>query len=95
MRVELSALFIVTGRRVDGAGTERAGRRDRWRSIQAAGAASAGLAFSSGPPAGSPAFTIAVDNSTTYQQMDGVGASLTDSAGWVLWNKATAAQRMR
>lgn len=25
--------------------------------------------------------------------MDGVGASLTDSAGWVLWNKLTASQR--
>ena len=38
-------------------------------------------------------FTIAVDGSTTYQQMDGVGASLTDSAAWVLWNKLTGPQR--
>jgi glucosylceramidase len=54
---------------------------------------SPGLTFAPGPPAGSPAFTIAVDSSTTYQQMDGVGASLTDSAGWVLWNKLTESQR--
>jgi glucosylceramidase len=52
-----------------------------------------GLAFSPGPPAGSPAFTIAVNSSSTYQQMDGVGASLTDSAGWVIWNKLTAAEQ--
>ncbi len=52
---------------------------------------SPGLAFTPGPP-GSPAFTIAVDGSTTYQQMDGVGASLTDSAGWVLWNTLTESQ---
>ncbi len=51
-----------------------------------------GLAFVPGPPPGSPTFTIAVDNATTYQQMDGVGASLTDSAGWVLWNKLTGSQ---
>jgi glucosylceramidase len=54
---------------------------------------SPGLTLAPGPPAGSPAFTIAVDSSTTYQQMDGVGASLTDSAGWVLWNKLTESQR--
>jgi glucosylceramidase len=52
-----------------------------------------GLAFSPGAPAGSPIFTIAVDPTTTYQQMDGVGASLTDSAGWVLWNKLAEPQR--
>ncbi len=54
---------------------------------------SPGLTFAPGPPAGSPAFTIAVDSNTTYQQLDGVGASLTDSAGWVLWNKLTESQR--
>ena len=54
---------------------------------------SPGLAFAPGPPAGSPAFSIAVDGNTTYQQMDGVGASLTDSAGWVLWNKLAESQR--
>ncbi|HXM42911.1 MAG TPA: glycoside hydrolase family 30 beta sandwich domain-containing protein [Bryobacteraceae bacterium] len=54
---------------------------------------SPGLTFAPGPPAGSPAFTIAVDGSTMYQQMDGVGASLTDSAGWVIWNDLTEPQR--
>ena len=54
---------------------------------------SPGLAFAPGSPAGSPAYTISVDSNTIYQQMDGVGASLTDSSGWVLWNKLTAAQR--
>ncbi|HLY18664.1 MAG TPA: glycoside hydrolase family 30 beta sandwich domain-containing protein [Bryobacteraceae bacterium] len=53
----------------------------------------AGLVFTPGAPAGSPAFTIAVNPGTQYQQMDGVGASLTDSAGWVLWNKLTGSQR--
>jgi glucosylceramidase len=52
-----------------------------------------GLTFAPGSPTGSPAFTIAVDSGTTYQQMDGVGASLTDSAGWVLWNKLPESQR--
>jgi len=52
-----------------------------------------GLTFAPGAPTGSPAFTIAVDNGLTYQQMDGVGASLTDSAGWVLWNKVPTSQR--
>lgn len=51
------------------------------------------LAFTPGPPAGSPAYSIAVDDGTTYQQMDGVGASITDSAGWVLWNKLSEAER--
>ncbi|MGA2736293.1 MAG: glycoside hydrolase family 30 beta sandwich domain-containing protein [Bryobacteraceae bacterium] len=54
---------------------------------------SPGLAFAPGAPAGSPAFTIAVDASTKYQQMDGVGASLTDSAAWVLWNDLAQPQR--
>jgi glucosylceramidase len=52
-----------------------------------------GLTFAPGAPAGSPAFTIAVDSDTTYQQMDGVGASLTDSAGWVVWNDLPESQR--
>jgi glucosylceramidase len=54
---------------------------------------SPGLTFAPGPPAGSPAFTIVVDGNTTYQQLDGAGASLTDSAGWVIWNKLTDSQR--
>ncbi len=51
------------------------------------------LSFTPGAPSGSPAFTIAVDSTKTYQQMDGVGASLTDSAGWVLWNNLPQSQR--
>jgi glucosylceramidase len=54
---------------------------------------SPGLTFAPGPPPGSTAFTIAVDNGTTYQQLDGVGASLTDSAAWVLWNDLSESQR--
>ena len=41
----------------------------------------------------SPALTIAVDDSRKYQQMDGFGASLTDSSAWLLWHKLTAQQR--
>jgi len=44
-----------------------------------------GPSFSPGAPAGSPAFIITVDDSVTLQQMDGVGASLTDSAGADIW----------
>lgn len=36
---------------------------------------------------------IAVDDSVSYQQMDGFGASLTDSAAWVVSNKLSAAQQ--
>ena len=54
---------------------------------------SAGLAFAAGAPPGSPAFTIAVNAANTYQQMDGVGASLTDSSAWVIWNKLNDSQR--
>ena len=54
---------------------------------------SPGLTFTPGAPAGSPAYTIAVNSGTTYQPMDGVGASLTDSAGWVIWNKLNASQQ--
>lgn len=38
-------------------------------------------------------FVISVDPTTTYQQMDGVGASLTDSSAWVIWNKLDSSQR--
>jgi glucosylceramidase len=41
----------------------------------------------------SPALTIEVDDSRKYQQMDGFGASLTDSSAWLLWHKLTKSQR--
>jgi glucosylceramidase len=37
--------------------------------------------------------TIVVDGSKKYQQIDGFGASLTDSSAWLLWHKLTAQQR--
>ncbi|HTS36904.1 MAG TPA: glycoside hydrolase family 30 beta sandwich domain-containing protein [Candidatus Solibacter sp.] len=39
------------------------------------------------------ATVITVNDATTYQQMDGFGASLTDSAAWVVWNKLTPDQQ--
>lgn len=36
---------------------------------------------------------ITVDPSTQYQQMDGVGGSLTDSSAWLIWNKLSASQQ--
>ena len=41
----------------------------------------------------SPALTIAVDETRKYQQMDGFGASLTDSSAWLLSHKLTDPQR--
>src|SRR5258705_635381 len=41
----------------------------------------------------SPALTIAVDETGKYQQMDGFGASLTDSSAWLLSHKLTDQQR--
>jgi glucosylceramidase len=41
----------------------------------------------------SPSLTIAVDDSRKYQQIDGFGASLTDSSAWLLWHKLTDPQR--
>jgi glucosylceramidase len=41
----------------------------------------------------SPALTITVDDTKKYQQMDGFGASLTDSSGWLLSHKLTDQQR--
>jgi glucosylceramidase len=41
----------------------------------------------------SPSLTIAVDDARKYQQMDGFGASLTDSSAWLLWHKLTDQQR--
>jgi glucosylceramidase len=49
------------------------------------------LEFSSGGQSSS--LVITVDDTTTYQPIDGVGASLTDSSAWVIWNKLDAAQQ--
>jgi len=40
-----------------------------------------------------PALTIEIDDSVKYQQVDGFGASLTDSSAWLLSQKLTPAQR--
>ncbi|HEX8925809.1 MAG TPA: glucosylceramidase, partial [Terriglobales bacterium] len=42
---------------------------------------------------GSAPKTIPVDDTKTYQQVEGFGASLTDSAAWLIYNKLTEAQR--
>jgi glucosylceramidase len=41
----------------------------------------------------SPSLTITVDDTRKYQQMDGFGASLTDSSAWLLSHKLTDRQR--
>ncbi len=41
----------------------------------------------------SPSLTITVDDTRKYQQMDGFGASLTDSSAWLLSHKLTDLQR--
>jgi len=47
--------------------------------------------FSSG---GQPtSLVITVDATTTYQTIDGFGASLTDSSAWLIWNKLDVAQQ--
>src|SRR5260370_11326135 len=48
------------------------------------------LQFSPSQPSGR---AIRVDSSRTYQQIDGFGASLTDSSAWLLSKKLTPAQR--
>src|SRR5690242_3362361 len=40
-----------------------------------------------------PNLTITVNDAVRYQQIDGFGASLTDSSAWLLWNKLTEPQR--
>jgi len=40
-----------------------------------------------------PALTIEVNDSVNYQQIDGFGASLTDSSAWLISQKLTEAQR--
>jgi glucosylceramidase len=47
--------------------------------------------FSSGGQATS--LIITVDQGTTYQPIDGFGASLTDSSAWVIWNKLDSSQQ--
>ena len=44
---------------------------------------------------GASALRIQVDDSVTYQQMDGFGASLTDSSAWLIQNTLTGEQRDR
>jgi len=51
----------------------------------------AGVKFGTGGP--SADLVITVNDSTQYQQMDGFGASLTDSAAWVVSHKLNAAQQ--
>ncbi len=36
---------------------------------------------------------ITVDDTTSYQQIDGFGASLTDSSAWLIWNKLDSSRR--
>lgn len=93
MRSPLSALFLTLAAGLPAAGQgvqvfETYGDQTRLLARR-----SADLTFTPGAPAGSPAFTVVVDSGTTFQQMDGVGASLTDSAGWVIWNKLSEPQR--
>jgi glucosylceramidase len=47
--------------------------------------------FSTG--SGSGMIKITVDENTTYQQMDGFGASLTDGSAWLIYNKMNQGQR--
>jgi glucosylceramidase len=49
------------------------------------------LAFERGEE--TPGFAIRINEDVKYQQMDGFGASLTDSSAWVVWNKLNASQR--
>jgi glucosylceramidase len=49
------------------------------------------VAFAAGGSPGGPVITV--DPTTQYQQMDGVGGSLTDSSAWLIWNKLTASQQ--
>jgi glucosylceramidase len=49
-----------------------------------------GATFENGAASG---LVITVNDATKYQQMDGFGASLTDSAAWLVSNKLTTAQQ--
>jgi glucosylceramidase len=50
-----------------------------------------GLLLSSSPPQGVP--LIAVDDQTRYQRFSGLGAALTDSSAWLIYNRMSVAQR--
>ena len=50
-----------------------------------------GITFSSSTDTGST--TITVKDGTTYQQMVGFGASITNSAAWLMYNKLSSSQR--
>jgi glucosylceramidase len=93
MRVGLSAFFLVLASVFPSLGQSVQVYETDGDQSKLLAQRSPGLTFIPGAPTGSPAFTIAVDSGTTYQQWDGVGASLTDSAGWVLWNDLPASQR--
>lgn len=41
----------------------------------------------------SNALVISVNAATQYQQMDGVGGSLTDSSAWLIWNELSSTQQ--
>jgi glucosylceramidase len=49
------------------------------------------VSFASG--GSSSSLVITVDASTQYQQMDGVGGSLTDSSAWLMWNELSPSQQ--
>ena len=50
-----------------------------------------GLSFSAAPPSGEP--VIAVDDQVAYQSFGGLGAALTDSAAWLIYNRLSSADR--
>ena len=50
------------------------------------------LHFSAKPPPGEPALLITVDATQRFQEIDGFGASVTDSAAWLFAKKLPAAQ---
>jgi glucosylceramidase len=50
-------------------------------------------ATSFAPDAGTDPTTIDVDEWTTYQQIDGFGASFTDSSAWLVYNKLSTTAR--
>src|SRR3954466_8491664 len=49
------------------------------------------VAFATG--GSSSGLVIQVNATTQYQQMDGVGGSLTDSSAWLIWNTLSTAQQ--
>jgi len=50
-----------------------------------------GLTFANG--SGSDPTTITVNDNKLYQQMDGFGASFTDSSAWLVYTKLNTSQR--